>query len=95
MAVPTALVKQVDRLLASGGMTMDMLIVEALFRFLHNILRIDNMLTVAKARRNAALRELDRRRAVLAQGLRKATERIETAEYQVLNAQPVDGTKAT
>jgi hypothetical protein len=87
-------VKQVDHLLASGGMTLDMIIVEDLPKYFHNMHRIDNMLAVAEARRNAALRELDRRRAFLAQGLRRAAEQIETTEYQALDAQPVDGTKA-
>jgi hypothetical protein len=89
-----AAVKQVDRLLASSGVTMDMVIMWDLPNYLQEILRIDNMLAVVEARRNGALRELDRRRAVLAQGLRKAAEQIKAAEYQILDAQPVDGIKA-
>jgi hypothetical protein len=44
--------------------------------------RIDRMAMAAEARRNAALRELERHRASLAQALRQASDDIIEAEYQ-------------
>jgi hypothetical protein len=87
-------VTQVNRILASAGTTIDMVIATALPECIHQIIRIDNMLATIQSRRNAVLREIDRHRAMLGQGLRKAAQQIEEAEYQVLEEQPVDGTKA-
>jgi hypothetical protein len=87
-------VKQVNRILASAGTSIEMVIATALSENLHHINRIDDRLATLQSRRNAVLREIDRHRATLGQGLRKAAQQIEEAEYQVLDEQPVDGNKA-
>jgi hypothetical protein len=46
--------------------------------------RIDQMAMAAEARRNSALRELERHRASLAQALRQASDDVIDAEYQDL-----------
>jgi hypothetical protein len=53
--------------------------------FLNNIAlweRIDNLLAVAEARRAAALREIERRRASVAERLRTASKAIIEGEYE-------------
>jgi hypothetical protein len=80
----THAIKQVDRLLDSLGMTMDMVIAEVLRRNISPIERIDTMIAMAEARRIAILREIGRHRATLANSLRRNTEQIEDAEYRVL-----------
>ena len=44
--------------------------------------RIDQIAMAAEARRNSALREIERHRASLAQALRQASDDIIEAEYQ-------------
>jgi hypothetical protein len=44
--------------------------------------QIDRMAMAAEARRNSALRELERHRASLAQALRQASDDVIEAEYQ-------------
>lgn len=54
---------------------------------LETIEKIDRLIAVSEARRNAALREIDRRRDTLAQRLRQATQTIEDAEYSEIGSQ--------
>lgn len=80
---PTA-IKQVDELLASAGLTMDSVCAQAFASEINNIERIDYLTTVAEARRNAALREIDRHRATLAQMLRDTVRDAEEAEFETV-----------
>ena len=72
-------VKQVNELLDAAGRTMDDLMAEALAKELDNIERIDRLTTIAETRRNASLREIDRRRAVLGEALRRSVQEVEDA----------------
>jgi hypothetical protein len=47
------------------GMTIDALIVPHLKAQLESIERVDRLTTIAETRRNASLREIDRRRSAL------------------------------
>ena len=47
-----------------------------------NMERIDRMITGAEARRNIALREIDRHRATLAAALRQAADEVLDAEFK-------------
>jgi hypothetical protein len=71
---------EVERLLASAGLSMDRVVARAMSNALHNMERLDRMLVSIEGRRGAALRELDRHRAPLAQKLRCAISRAEDAE---------------
>ena len=71
---------EVERLLASAGLSMDRIVAEAMSNALHNMERLDRMLVSVEGRRGAALRELDRHRAPLAQKLRCAIAQAEDAE---------------
>ena len=71
---------EVERLLASTGLSMDRIVAHAMSNGLHNMERLDRMLVSVEGRRGAALRELDRHRAPLAQKLRCAIAQAEDAE---------------
>jgi hypothetical protein len=53
--------------------------------------RIDRLATIAESRRNASLREIDRRRAVLGEALRGSVKEVEDAEFQVVETMPTKG----
>ena len=71
---------EVERLLASAGLSMDRIVAHAMSNALHNMERLDRMLVSIEGRRGAALRELDRHRAPLAQKLRCAIAQAEDTE---------------
>jgi hypothetical protein len=71
-----------SRLLRESELTMDAVMAQALQIALNDIERIDGMIMKAEARRNAALREIERHRAALADALRRATERVRDAEFK-------------
>jgi hypothetical protein len=78
-------VRLVHKLLADVGLSIDALIVQALpERELDYIERIDRLATLAENRRNACLREIDRRRAVLAEALRRKVQEVEDGEFQMI-----------
>jgi hypothetical protein len=70
----------VDELLAHAGTSMDTLVAKALAEKLDDIERIDRLTGIAESRRNASLREIDRRRATLAHALQRTVEQID-GEY--------------
>jgi hypothetical protein len=86
-------VRLVDELLAKAGTSMDALLVNSLERDFDYIERIDHLTAVAEARRNASLREIDRRRALFGEALRKTLPEVE-GEFEVIEAKPAKGEKA-
>jgi hypothetical protein len=83
-----ATVKFIDKLHAATGKSFDSLLAKALPKELENIERIDRLITVAENRRDASLREIDRRRAVLGQAVRKNLQELEHNQVQVIEAAP-------
>ena len=84
-------VKLIEKLLAKAGVTVDTLTAQNLATDFDYIERIDRLTTIAESRRNASLREIDRRHAALAQTPRPIVEHIkeevvdtESQEYPVL-----------
>ena len=71
----------VNELLTDAGVSMDTFMTKALRRRIDEIERIDRLTTIAETRRNAALREMDRRRAVLGETLRRRVQEIEDVEF--------------
>jgi hypothetical protein len=55
---------------------------EAFFDKISDFEQIDRMVMNAEARRNAALRELERHRATLAQALRQAGDDVIEADFE-------------
>jgi hypothetical protein len=84
----------IDELLTSGGKSMDALMAEALAEELDHIERIDRLTAIAESHRNASLREIDRRRAVLGETLRRSVQEIEDAEFKVIETTPSKGKNA-
>ena len=83
----------VDELLVQAGMTLDTLLADALTENLDDIERIDRLTAVAEGRRNAALREIDRRQLVLAEALRRTVQELEERQRKLLEP-PAKGNKA-
>jgi hypothetical protein len=87
--------KVVDELLASGDRTMHDLMLQALSENLNETERIDRLITIAETRRNVSLREIDRRRAVLGEALRRNLQEVEEGEFEVIEPTPVEGSGVT
>ncbi|MBO0734153.1 MAG: hypothetical protein J2P49_07535 [Methylocapsa sp.] len=87
-------VAQVDADLATGGVTRDRVMADTLARRIDEVERIDRMIAGAEARRNVALREIDRHRATLGAGLRQAAEEVLDAEFKEIPPSLSDGEAA-
>jgi hypothetical protein len=74
---------------------MDDLMAEALAEKLDDIERIDRLTSIAESRRNASLHEIERRRAVLGETLRRSLREIEDGEYEVIETTPAQGKNVT
>jgi hypothetical protein len=55
-------VDKVDKYVASAGLSMDTVLAQTIAMHLNEIERLENLIGCKEARRNAALREIDRRR---------------------------------
>ena len=84
----------VHELLTSAGESMDTFMAKALAEKIGVIERIDRLITVAESRRNASLREIDRRRAVLGETLRRSVHEIEAGEFEVIEPTAAEGQHA-
>src|ERR1700730_13498242 len=87
----------VNECLAGAGVSVDSLAADALGEQFGYIERIDHLTTIAENRRNAALREIDRPRAVLGETGRRAgqeVEEVEEGEFKVIETTPAKGKNA-
>ena len=84
----------VHELLTDAGVSMDGLMADALAEKLDDIERIDRLTTIAESRRNASLHEIERRRAVLGETLRRSVQEIEDGEFEVIETTPAQGKNA-
>jgi hypothetical protein len=75
-------IEEVNEQLASKGLTVEDVTAQALSAEIENFERIDRMVMNAEARRNAALRELERHRMTLAQALRQASDNVVDADFE-------------
>jgi hypothetical protein len=82
-----ATVKFIDKLFAAAGKSFDSLLAKALPQELENIERIDRLITIAENRRDASLREIDRRRD-LGKKVRKSLQKLEDNQFEVIEAAP-------
>jgi hypothetical protein len=85
-----AAIELVDGLLAAAGTSIDSLMLGVLRRRLDDIERIDRQIALAENRRNAMLREIDRRRAVLGQRLRKSLQEVEENQVGLIELTPAE-----
>jgi hypothetical protein len=77
-------IKQVDRLLASAGLTMDAVMAQTFLTNLDHIERMERLIATAEARRGAILCEVERHRTTWGQELRRAVQQAEDAEIKVI-----------
>jgi hypothetical protein len=84
----------VDELLTDAGVSMDGLMARALAQKLNDIERIDRLTSIAESRRNASLHEIERRRAVLGETLRRSVQEIEDGEFEMIEPTPTQGENA-
>jgi hypothetical protein len=87
-------VSLVDDLLTDAGMSMDSLMADVLAEKLDDIERIDRLISIAESRRNASLHELERRRTVLGETLRRSVQEIEDVEFKEIETMPAKGKNA-
>jgi hypothetical protein len=73
---------------------MDAFMADGLSQKLNDIERIDRLIGVAESRRNASLHEIERRRAVLGETLRRSVQEIEDGEFEVIETTPAKGKNA-
>jgi len=86
-------IEEVNKTLTSAGLTNDAILAQTFSLKVNDIERIQNMIALAEARRNATLREIDRHRQTLGQKLRRAAQQIEDVEFRVIeHATSIDGT---
>jgi hypothetical protein len=74
-------VRLVDQLRTRAGVSMETFMPSAFREIIDNIERIDRLTAIAETRRNGALREIDRRRAVLGEALRRSVHEIEDDDF--------------
>ena len=84
----------VHELLTDAGVSMDAFMADALANRLDSIERIDHLTTIAESRRNASLHEIERRRAVLGETLRRSVQEIEDGEFEEIETTPAQGKSA-
>src|SRR5262245_11734602 len=75
-----AAIERVNQLLESIGLTMDSVVAQAVAHELDKIERFNRLIANVEWRRNALLREIERRRAGFAQKLRNEIHKIEDVE---------------
>jgi hypothetical protein len=84
-----AAVNRVNKIMASANITMDAVFAKAFVSNFDHIERIDRLATIAEARRNAILREIDRHRASFAHALHEKVQHVEEAEFKVIEPKAV------
>jgi hypothetical protein len=88
-------VEKVNKTLASAGLSTDTILAQTFALKVNEIERIQHMIALAEARRNATLREIDRHRQTLGQKLRRAAQQIEDGQLRVIeHATSDDGANA-
>jgi hypothetical protein len=81
-------IKRVNKLLASASLTFNAVIAEAAKNHLDEIERVERLAAIAEGRRDAFLRELDRRRA-FAQALRNKVREVEDVEFKTIEGHAI------
>ena len=83
--------KKVDAILVKAGLTIDEVTAETVASELHSFERLDQILASAEARRNNALREIDRHREAASAALRRAVDEVEDAVFRDVETGEING----
>ena len=81
-------IKRVNKLLASASLTFNAVIAEAAKNHLDEIERVERLTAIVEGRRDAFLRELDRRRA-FAQALRNKVREVDDVEFKTIEGHAI------
>jgi hypothetical protein len=85
-------VEEVTKTLTSAGLTTDSIVAQTFSLKLNDIERMQHMIALAEARRNATLREIDRHRQTLGRKLRRAPQQLEDGQFRVIeHTTSIDG----
>jgi hypothetical protein len=85
-------VEEVTKTLTSAGLTTDSIVAQTFSLKLNDIERIEHMIALAEARRNATLREIDRHRQTLGRKLRRAPQQLEDGQFRAIeHTTSIDG----
>jgi hypothetical protein len=87
--------KKVDAILAQSGLTLDEVTAKTLEIKIDVFERIDRMLASAEARRNNALREIDRHREAAGAATRRAIDEVEDVEFRDVETGQLTGEPAS
>lgn len=79
-------IKRVAEMLELAKLTMEDIRAHAFFLELGSIERVDRLIAMLEARRNGALREIERYRVLLAHALKTVTQRVEEAQFEVVGS---------
>jgi hypothetical protein len=75
--------EQIELILSNANRTFEAVLATAFLDVIDILERIDRLIATAEARRNAVLREMERRRASLAAASREAVRQFESAETEI------------
>jgi hypothetical protein len=87
-------VKLVDEILAGASVNIDDLTAKKVADRFVDIDQINRLATIAEGRRNTSLREIDRRRPLLGESLRRSVKEVEEVEFQVIESTQAKGENA-
>ena len=87
-------VKLVDEILADASVNIDDLTAKKVAVRSADIDQINRLATIAESRRNTSLREIDRRRPLLSESVRRSVKEVEEVEFQVIESTPTKGENA-
>ena len=83
--------KEFAEMLKKAELTMDDVMAEALAEVIDAVERFDRMLASAEARRNNALREIERHREAGGAAMRRAVDEVQDAEFRDVETGEVSG----
>jgi hypothetical protein len=83
-------VEEVNKILTSAGLTTDSILAQTFSVKLDDIERIEHLIALAETRRNAAFREIDRRRQTLGQKQRRAAQQLADDQFRLIESTPID-----
>jgi hypothetical protein len=83
--------REFGEMLKKAGLTMDDVMAEAFAKEIDSFERFDRMLASAEARRNNALREIDRHRSALGAAVRQVIDDVQDAEFRDVETGEVGG----
>jgi len=89
MSGDSATRNEFQKVLKKAGLCMEDVMAEALSSEIDTFERIDRMLASTEARRNNALREIDRHREALGAAMRRGIDEVQDAEFRHVEADEV------